>query len=185
MKSLLIKKFLIKRYGLDYPAFILFTLTILSSLLIGKILILLGVESPFYRTLATFPLTYTIFTLMVRFWTYNVVPTWRSSFKPFMAIILLALTFFHVIDFDGPCDYEEENGSHSSCILKSCKIPAQEAPTVSNHNHIPDHIGHSPVIFSSWKKPEINYYILGKFHYHIADQNFSFFNSEIFRPPVS
>lgn len=88
MKSFLIKRFLIKKYGLEYPAFVIFLLTILSSLLIGQLFILIGITSPFYRSLLVFPLTYLTFALMVRYWTYSVVPSWEPSEIPLNEKIL-------------------------------------------------------------------------------------------------
>lgn len=88
MKSLLIKKFLIKKYGLNYPAFVIFFLTTLSSLVLGQIFILMGITTPFHRGLLVFPLTYLIFTLMVRYWTYSVVPLWNATDIPLNEKIL-------------------------------------------------------------------------------------------------
>lgn len=107
------------------------------------------------------------------------------ALKRFMTIFLLLLTFAHVIDSDGPCDFEEDQDKHSTCFLKNCKIPTQDSTNVPSHYFIPDHIGHSPIVFFSWKYPQVNYLHQFQIYYPEISKEISLFYSEIFRPPLS
>lgn len=104
--------------------------------------------------------------------------------KQLMAVFLLVLTFAHVIDSDGPCDYEENQGKHSTCLEESCHIPSQNSTNIPSNYFIPDHIGHSPVIISSKVKLQVTHYLLRQIFYPSAFNKILFFHSEIFRPPL-
>lgn len=108
-----------------------------------------------------------------------------NYFRSFVAIFVLLLTLIHVVDFDGPCDYEEQKQEHSQCSLKVCGTSTQNQSNIPENLHTPDHIGHTPTIFSKQSSVEKNFILLKQIKHTIVINSLSSFNSKIFRPPLS
>lgn len=104
-----------------------------------------------------------------------------------ISFFIVLLVCFHVLETDGPCDYEEhfsESISYSSPHSQVSPVPVEDHEHHGNKHIVPEHFGHTAVLLSDSFGFEVYLNSFLILHPRSSHGKIHHFISENFRPPL-